>query len=167
MASRKVRDVDQGYQALVRRFYALEDTPVIDVGVLEAEGAKVHEGGPEGDGTRPVTVLDVATWNEFGTGQIPERSFIRAWFDENLPGARELVRRLLESVAAGKRDLATVPEVLGTTFVAQIQKRMAAGIPPANAPETIARKGSSTPLIDTGQLRSSITFRARPRGYRP
>lgn len=96
MASRKLRDVDQGYQALVRRFYALEDTPVIDVGVLEAEGAKVHEGGPEGDGTRPVTVLDVATWNEFGTGQIPERSFIRAWFDEQLNASarrRRLARK--------------------------------------------------------------------------
>lgn len=154
-----IKDVDRGYEALVRRFYTLEDTPIIDVGVLEAEGAKEHEGGERG-----VTVLDVATWNEFGTGQIPERSFIRAWFDQNLNGARELVRRLLESVVVGKRNLPDVPELLGTTFVGQIQKRISTGIPPKNADSTVDRKRSSKPLIDTGQLRSSITFRVRKRG---
>lgn len=155
--SAHVQDVDKGYAALVKRFYAAGGAPVIDVGVLEAEGLKAHEGGEN------VTVLDVAIWNEFGTGQIPERSFIRAWFDENATKAREFTRRLLESVVLGKRNLPDVPELLGQTFVAQIQKRMSAGVPPANAPSTIDRKGSSKPLIDTGQLRSSVTYRVRKR----
>ena len=34
-----------------------------------------------------------------------------------------------------------------------------AGIAPPLKPATIARKGSSTPLINTGQLRSAITWR--------
>lgn len=156
--SAHIRDVDKGYDALVKRFYALDDAPAIDVGVLEAEGSKDHEGGGG------VTVLDVAIWNEFGTEDIPERSFLRAWFDENVTKARELVRRLLENVVVGKRKLAEVPEVLGATFVGQIQKRISAGIAPENAPSTIAQKGSDKPLINKGQLRSSITHRARSRG---
>lgn len=35
---------------------------------------------------------------------------------------------------------------------------------PPNTPETIAVKGSDQPLIDTGQLRKSITFVVRERG---
>ena len=38
------------------------------------------------------------------------------------------------------------------------EAKIASNIPPALAPETIERKGSSVALIDTGQLRSSITW---------
>lgn len=161
--SEHLRDIDRGYGALVRRMYSLENTPVIEVGVHEEDGAKPHEGD---DYSGPVTIIDVATWNEFGTETIPERSFIRAWFDIHEKGARELVRRLLEAVLEGKRQLSDIPEVLGTTFVGQIQKRISAGIAPENAPATIAKKGSSKPLIDKGQLRSSITYKATKRNTR-
>jgi hypothetical protein len=42
--------------------------------------------------------------------------------------------------------------------VGVIKQRIANGIAPPNSPYTIARKGSSKPLIDTGQLRNSITY---------
>ncbi len=150
------KDKDNGYKKLVQSVYKLGAVPRIEVGVLSGKADEMHvtEGG-----TRQVTVLDVAIWNEFGTKKIPERSFIRAWFDENEEKARTAVRRLLSSVVSGKREAKDVANILGTTFVAQIQKRMASGIAPENAEETIERKGSSKPLIDTGQLRSSITFR--------
>jgi hypothetical protein len=60
-----------------------------------------------------------------------------------------LLGRLSEDAALG---------LLGTKAVGEIQKRMARGIKPDNAPSTIAAKGSSTPLIDTGRLRQSVTY---------
>lgn len=42
-----------------------------------------------------------------------------------------------------------------------VKSYMAGGVPPPNAPSTVAMKGSSTPLIDTGALLSSITYAVR------
>ena len=48
---------------------------------------------------------------------------------------------------------------LGAKVASMCQARIVAGISPALAPSTLRRKGAkSTPLILTGQLRSSITF---------
>ena len=149
--SSSVRDVDRGYKDLVARvFSAAKRKPVIEVGVLDGER-------PHGDDA--VSILEVAVFNEFGTATIPERSFIRAWFDENEAGLRQDLVKLMQSVVRGQRTPDQILELLGQRCVGQIQARIAAGIAPDNAPSTVARKGSSTPLIDTGALRSSISYR--------
>lgn len=150
----KITDRDQGLAALKKRVFGIGQ-PVISVGILEKDGATPKK---EEDGDSDLTVLEVAIWNEFGTDKIPSRSFIRAWFDENRDRAREMLRRLMVSVVEGKRTKHQVLELLGQTFVAEIQARISAGIPPENALSTVAHKGSSKPLIATGQLRSSISY---------
>ena len=144
-----LRDTDHGWKARLKGLLALKAPAHIDVGILESAGV-------EKDGT---SVIDVAEWNEFGTATIPERSFIRAWFDEAEPQLRQDFAALMRTVAAGKRTRAEVLELMGQRMVGQVQARMSAGIPPPNAPSTVRRKGSSTPLIDTGVLRSSVTYR--------
>jgi hypothetical protein len=104
------------------------------------------------------TVGDVATWAEFGIGQ-PERSFLRAWFDANQARCKTALSRLAKSVLDGKRTKEQALETFGLWAQGEIQKRIAEGIDPANAASTVAKKGSSTPLVSTGQLRSSITFK--------
>lgn len=52
-------------------------------------------------------------------------------------------------------------ERVGLWAQGSIQQRISDGIPPPNAESTIRRKGSSTPLIDTGQLRTSIKYRVK------
>lgn len=151
----KITDRDQGLEALKRRVFGV-GRPVISVGILEKDGAKPKK-EEDGDAS-DLTVLEVAIWNEFGTDKIPSRSFIRAWFDENRDRAHEMLRRMMVSVVEGKRTKEQVLELLGQKFVAEIQARIAAGILPENAPSTVARKGSSKPLIATGQLRSSISY---------
>lgn len=143
------RDTDNGYKALVERIYGLKK-PKVAVGIFEADG-----GQPHGD---EVTVADVAAWNEFGTETIPERSFLRAWFDENIDRAREALHRLMLRVVEGKLTKEQALEQFGLWVQGEIQKRIAQGISPPNAQSTINAKGSSKPLIDTGQLRSSVTF---------
>lgn len=148
-----VRDVDRGLKALLQRITPKAVTPAVEVGVLEGDGEQQYADSE-------ATVLDVATWNEFGTEDIPARSFLRGWADENESANVERMRRIGQAVMQGK--LPSVEAGLarfGVFAVGSIQKRIADGISPENAPSTVARKGSSTPLIDTGQLRSSITYR--------
>jgi len=122
------------------------------VGIFEAEGGKPH-------GDDALTVLEVAAVHEFGSETVPERSFLRGWFDENIERAREALRVLMVQVVEGRLRPETALNRFGLWLQAEIQKRIAEGIPPPLAEITIERKGSSVPLIDKGQLRSSVTFK--------
>lgn len=144
-----VQDKDRGYEELVSRVFAI-GAPKVAVGVFETDGSKVYVDG--------LTVLDVATFHEFGLG-VPERSFLRGWFDENIERAKEAIRRLMVSVVEGKRTKEQALELFGQWLQGEIQKRIAEGIPPPLAQSTIDKKGSSTSLVDTGQLRSSVTYK--------
>lgn len=155
-----VTDTDHGYAALVERVFGLaQQKPVITIGIHEEEGAGAHPTEDEIEET--VTILLVAIFNEFGTsdGHVPERSFIRAWFDEAEPELRKDLVTLMRSVVAGKRTSREILELMGQRAVGQIQQRISSGIAPPNAPSTIRQKGSSTPLIDSGILRSSVTYK--------
>lgn len=148
----RLTDKDRGARALVRQIGSVNKVAV-DVGVL---GAKAS--APDGQGA---TVGDVATWAEFGIGQ-PMRSWCRAWCDEQGAVVQALSRRALAAVAKGMPPLQGILAI-GLKVAAGMQERIAAGISPANAPSTIRSKGSSTPLIRTGQFRSSIAPRLATR----
>lgn len=138
----------------------LEDMCVgstVSVGIHSKEGSLTKKVREEDKGAEPLTVLDVAEWNEFGLG-VPERSFIRAWFDGAQAEGKIFIRKMLLQVVAGRFTPEQAYELIGLRFVGQMQQRIADGIEPPNAASTIAKKGSSKPLIDTGQLRSSITY---------
>lgn len=148
-----IKDKDRGYRKL-RAQLAKADHDQVTVGIFAAEGDQIHEGDPLAD---PQTILEVATANEFGIGR-PERSFIRAWVDQSESQIRKKIKELLGWIVKGKISEAQAMNYLGLWAQGEIQKRIAAGIDPPNAPRTVALKGSSTPLINTGQLRSSITY---------
>lgn len=140
---------DNGLSALTKRLKAFGRGYTLTVGV--------H--GPEGEATDgKTTVLEVATINEFGLG-VPERSFIRDWADLNEPRNIANLRKIAGVVLRGDYSVEVGLGRFGALCQGEIQARISAGIPPPNAPSTIAKKGSSTPLIDTGQLRSSILWR--------
>lgn len=90
---------------------------------------------------------------------IPERSYLRAWFDENVDALQATMERLIGQVVEGKISGRAALETIGGYVVTHIQAYMVDLKTPPNAPSTIARKGSSNPLIDTGQLKDAITWR--------
>ena len=147
-------DKDKGYRALVKTVFGFEK-PVVSVGIHAAEGAKAY------DGTNPATVVDVAGFHEFGLG-VPERSWLRGWYDSTTTENKEFIRSRLLMVVQGKITKEQALEQIGLKFQTAIQERISDGIPPPNAASTIRQKGSSTPLIDTGQMRSSVTFSIKP-----
>jgi hypothetical protein len=143
-----VRRVDHGAKALQSRLRAQQTA--VEVGII---GAKAGE--EKGAG---ITVSDVAMWAEYGLGQ-PQRSWLRGWIEENQSELGALMRRESVAIAKGQSTKPRSLARIGLWIQGGIQQRIANGIAPENAPSTIDRKGSSTPLIDTGQLRSSISSR--------
>lgn len=143
-----VRDTGgKGVDALIRGITPVE----ITVGVHSAEGSATK-------GKTTVALIGAA--HEFGLG-VPQRSFIRSWFDGNLARNEKIVEKALADIASGKRTTAVAARRAGSIMAADCQSRISAGgITPPLAPATIARrkrqKKSSTPLVDTGQLKASI-----------
>lgn len=140
-----VKDVDKGVKALLARLADANGS--ITVGVHADSGNE-----PGGSST-----VDVASYQEFGTDTIPARSFLRAWFDGNGPKIRDTLRRAGNAVVAGRLTPKQALGQAGDIFVGEIQKRIVGGIAPDLKDNTIRRKGSNTPLVDTGHLKSSIT----------
>jgi phage gpG-like protein len=128
----------------------------VRVGVLE-EATKTSR---EEEGS-PLTLLEVAAIHEFGApaAGIPQRSFIRAGVDAQLPEIQRVQRALAAQTIRGALTLDVALDRLGAKVAALLQNRIAAGIDPPNSAATIARKGSSKPLVDTGQLKAAITWR--------
>ncbi|MGY3186451.1 hypothetical protein [Lysinibacillus sp. TE18511] len=94
-----------------------------------------------------------------GTITIPERSFIRTTFDEKNEEWFNFFKKQIKRVIAFEMDPKTSFERLGARMVGDIQKKITDLDAPPNAPSTIAKKGSSNPLIDTGGLRMRVTYK--------
>jgi hypothetical protein len=125
----------------------------ITVGVHAAEGAELRNGSALGE-----TVADIASEHELGLG-VPERSFVRAYCDATALGIEADLRQGAKRAVSGGLTWAKAAELIGQKHAAGMQKYIADGkVSPPLSPITIAKKGSSTPLIDTGQLRSAITY---------
>lgn len=151
----KIRDRDNGYRELMRRLTRADlKRKHVAVGVLGQEAAASRGG---------ITNVEVATIHEFGSPDagIPERSFIRAGVDENRITIAKTQVKVAEAYVRGKIDADQALSLIGERVRGLIQKRISSNIPPALKPATIARKGSSVALIDTGQLRQSITYEVR------
>jgi len=162
MAIRTV-EKDRGYNEFMRELKKIKRQPIVKVGFQEEKGNALHPGGSMG--TKPLTVVQVATFNEFGTEDadgnlhVPERSFIRSTMDEKRRELLKVNKKLYRQIAEGTMSTERALKILGIKIKALIQKKITDLRKPANAPSTIRRKRSSNPLIDTGLMRQSVTYK--------
>lgn len=145
-----MRVVDHGADRLVAAAAESRRQRLCRVGVLGDEADASH--GQDG-----ITVAAIAEIHELGLG-VPRRSWLVDWVDANLGVIKERLRSIERAAVAGRGTTTQGLEQLGARSVGEIQTRMANGIQPPLSSATIERKGSTVPLIDTGQLRSSITY---------
>lgn len=153
-AKAALKDIDRGFADLKKVWKELSAGTSLKVGLLGDES-------PKNDREDGLTNLEIGTIHEFGIpGFIPERSFLRSSFDKNEEKYQGLLKAGMKNVALGKVPAKTVFEALGMKIVSDVKNGITqgSGIPPPLAPETIARKGSSRPLVDTGQLVASISY---------
>jgi len=142
----------------------------IQVGIFAAEGSKI---------------LMIATVNEYGCDitvtpkmrgylgsqglhlkkettviKIPERSFIRNSYTENLLNIQKFVDNDLDKVFNFTMTVSEFYKDVGMYCVGLVQKHLTKLKEPPNHPFTIERKnGKTNPLINTGELREKITFK--------
>lgn len=153
MASKKpskyVMDRDLGMRKIMAEFQSADRT-LITVGVQKGE---VNE-----DGT---SVAEYAAENEYGTGRIPQRSFMGTAFDENKPSYIRYMNRVTRKL--GVESFARSVYLLGLNAQQDIQNVISKrNILPRLAESTIkAKKGSTKTLVDTGALVNSITFEVK------
>lgn len=111
--------------------------------------------GSYDDGTN---VVDVAIWNEFGTENIPARSFMRTAIAEHKKEYRDLGIQMAKDIIKGKGSIREGLQMIGLVAASDIQNKITEIQEPALAESTIERKGSTKPLINTGKLRQSVTY---------
>ena len=174
---------------------ALKTKPYVKIGVLQQTFSQAKQTDKSQSGLRfydnPVTLGEVAIANEYGVGVaggatdfgdeifggqrqgagskhfIPERSFIRSTVDAHAKGdwARES-EALKKAVVQDGLTVDVALKRMGLLIKAAIQAKIRSNVPPPNAPSTIARKGSSKTLINTGQLLNSIDYEVHREGER-
>lgn len=145
-----IRDIDRGW-----RNFKLElgniDKSFTKVGVQQGT---IHKSKAGEVGLSDMVVIAAA--NEFGTRTIPSRPFMRRAFQRNLTKLNDLIGSTYGSVITGRLSTRRGLAIIGEFMTSEIKREITILRRPPNAPATIARKGSSNPLIDTGQLRASI-----------
>lgn len=146
-SSNKVEEKDFGLKKFFQRLKVFDGLEVV-VGIPKEAGSQEREGG--------TTLAEIAATHEFGAGNIPQRSFLRATFDIHEKKYASILEKATAKVLKNANPKQAL-FVLGETARRDVVTRINEGIPPPNAPLTIARKGSSLPLVDTGMLRNSIT----------
>jgi hypothetical protein len=110
-------------------------------------------------GKAPGDVIKIGVWNHFGTARgIPPRPFMANAMRNNQGKYRRMMMQSARQLLMGNTALPVVLNRLGALAQGDIQQEITALRTPPNSPSTIAQKGSSNPLIDSGRMRASVTW---------
>ena len=126
-------------------------------------GAQAKVGFPLGTAS---DILERAIYVHFGTAQIPERPFLDTALLNNQRRIARLLTDAAATVARGELDAEGALDRVALAVVGMVQREITELRNPPNAPSTIAAKGSSNPLIDTGEMRAAVrhTVESKPKG---
>lgn len=129
--------------------------------------SKVKVGLPAGEAD--ADNIQKGIWNHYGTrggasgngwgGPIPERPFLANAMRDNRGEYKNAMKTSAAKLLRGETSLRTVLTKLGIKAQGDVQAEITALSHPPNSPVTIALKGSSNPLIDSGELRAAITYK--------
>jgi hypothetical protein len=155
MGGAGIRDTDRGLQAIRNEMKKLGSLSV-KAGIVEGSGGQ--------DG---VSIAEYATYNELGVPakpgsdkkwRIPPRPFVRGWVENKAEIIKATQEMLVKLVSEGKLDAETAIRRLGQFAQDGIKGYIRDGTFEQNSEETIKRKKSSHPLIDTGTMRNSVRY---------
>jgi hypothetical protein len=103
-----------------------------------------------------------ALFAEMGTVNAPARPFMSMTAatseDATVRAVRDSVGETVDAAGGSGRTMDAAKD--GADLLAEAMRRtIDGGVPPPNAPSTIAKKGSSRTLVDTGAMRKAIRSR--------
>ena len=90
---------------------------------------------------------------------IPERAFLRTGYDQSKDEIIKKAEAILQDVVGGKMSANQFLEMVGLIMKSRIQDYARDLDSPPNHPYTIKHKGSSNPLVDSGDLIGAITYK--------
>jgi hypothetical protein len=137
-----ISGIEEAKRQLEKEIKKLTSDKTVLVGIHEDAGLT-----DDGD----LTMAQLGAVLHFGTQTIPARP----WLDV---GVKSGTQDYLEVIQNHSDDIDNALEIIGQIAVGKVQQYMTDLQDPPNAPSTIAKKGSSNPLIDTGALRQSVTY---------
>ena len=127
---------------------------------------KVKVGLPQGEADSDIIMRGI--WTHFGTaggasgggwgGPVPERPWLSSAMRENRNKYRDGMKKSAKKLLLGQTSLQTVLSHLGAMAQGDVQESILSWTSPPNSPATIALKGSSQPLVDTGEMKNSVTY---------
>lgn len=149
-----VTDRDLGWRARRAQMAELARLEVA-VGVLAGAGS-----GEDG-----VPIAEYATYNEYGTDRIPARPANAIAFDTHRGAIDADVTAQTRAILDGRRNARGALTIIGQKHADRIKNTITSdGVPPPNAPRTIAaKKGSGKTLVDTGAYVNAIQISVRGR----
>jgi len=123
----------------------------VKVGIT-ADKNKPYENG--------LNTASVGVLHEFGNEamHIPQRSFIREPLKDNMSRIKKQFHKEAQQVILGKQSHKVASGRIGALGVSIILERFKSNNWKSNSPLTELLKGSNKPLINTGQLRQSISY---------
>lgn len=90
---------------------------------------------------------------------IPERAFLRNGYDENKDEVIAKAEAVLGDVIGGTMSEQKLFELVGLLLKSKIQDYARDLNSPPNHPYTVERKGSSNPLVSSGNLIGAISYK--------
>lgn len=136
----------QARDAIQKALRELMVDKTVTVGIHEDAGQ--HE-------SSDLTMVHVGAIQEFGAGNTPARP----WLNPGVASGNVEYVSIIEQTLADGGTPEQALNKIGVVAVAKVQKYMTDLRTPPNAPSTIKAKGSSNPLIDSGALRQSVTYK--------
>lgn len=126
---------------------------------------KVVVGFPKGKLNSPhydngSSIIDVAIRNNFGFG-VPRRDFMTPASKRWQKRCNEIAQEMGEDLTMGKINADAFLNMLGEVGKEIISEEIVKLDTPPNSPYTIMMKGSSNPLVDTGDMSKAPTYELR------
>lgn len=150
-------DKDLGYKQLLKDMKKLGKGLEVYVGIRAEKGVEPVKGSD-------FNMAGLAVALEFGTedGHIPAYPHYRPTIDEGREGyLNDLQSSVTKAIFKGS-NVITEFKKIGAKVAGDVKRRIKAGVlniyGKGNAPSTIAAKGSSKPLIDTGRYWQTIDY---------
>lgn len=152
----------------ITRELELIDKMAVEVGALQGDHrwlAHIHEFGCDIEVTPKIRAYlhsQGLHLKESTTEiKIPERSFLRTGYDNNRDKVMKKASKLLADVAAGTMTANEMVKAVGLELSSKIKDYATDLQSPPNHPFTTERKGSSNPLVGSGDMIGGITWRAK------
>jgi hypothetical protein len=133
---------DQVFRELERRLIA-ETRKSIVVGVIGQQGSEI---------------LQRAIYTEFGTDKMPAWRWLKRSTEKMKPQYDKIGQKVFLAILQNRTPNR---DVIGLWAVGKVKDFLSQVRSPRISPITAQRKGSDKPLIDTGQMRNSISYEIR------